>query len=35
MEKSTKQIAESFQCNYTIFERGTDPEEVEQAYSGI
>ena len=32
MEKSTKQIAESFQCNYTIFERGTDPEEVEQAY---
>ncbi len=32
METSTEQIAESFKCNYQIFEKGTDPELVEQAY---
>ena len=32
MERSTKQIAESFQCKYTIFERGSLPEAVEDAY---
>lgn len=32
MEESIKQIAESFQCNYTVFEKGTAPEEVEEAY---
>lgn len=32
MNESTKQIAESFQCKYTVFEKGTDPKAVEQAY---
>lgn len=32
MEGSTKRIAESFGCKYTVFEKGTDPELVEQAY---
>lgn len=32
MDESTKKIAESFQCKYTVFERGTDPELAEQAY---
>ena len=26
MDESTKKIAESFQCKYTLFEKGTDPE---------
>lgn len=32
MDKTTEQIAESFQCTYTIFRRGTDPDALEQAY---
>ena len=32
MNELTKQTAEKFQCNYTIFEQGTDPELAEQAY---
>ncbi|MCI9059809.1 MAG: DUF4253 domain-containing protein [Lachnospiraceae bacterium] len=32
MEKSTSQIAESFQCQYQVFEKGSDPQLVEQAY---
>ncbi len=32
MDESTKKVAESFQCRYTVFERGTDPELAEQAY---
>lgn len=32
MEETTKRIAERFQCKYTVFEKGTDPELVEQAY---
>ncbi len=32
MDESTKKIAESFQCKYTLFEKGTDPELAEQAY---
>lgn len=32
MDESTKRIAESFQCKYTVFEKGTDPELVEKAY---
>ena len=32
MNELTKQTAEKFQCNYTIFEQGTDPELVEEAY---
>lgn len=32
MEASTKQIAERFQCGYRVFEKGSDPELVEQAY---
>ena len=32
MEESTKRIAERFQCRYTVFEKGTAPEPVEQAY---
>ena len=32
MNELTKQIAESFQCKYTIFEEKTAPEAVEQAY---
>lgn len=32
MDESTKKIAENFQCKYTVFERGTDPELAEQAY---
>ena len=32
MDETTKKVAENFQCRYTVFERGTDPEAVEQAY---
>ena len=32
MEESTKRIAERFQGRYTVFEKGTAPEPVEQAY---
>ena len=32
MNSVTKQIAESFHCPYQVFEAGTDPEPVEQAY---
>ncbi len=32
MDALTKQIAERFQCKYTIFEKGTDAKLVEQAY---
>ena len=32
MDETTKKVAENFQCRYTVFERGTDPEVVEQAY---
>lgn len=32
MDKSTNQIAESFQCKYQVFEKGSDPALVEQAY---
>ncbi len=32
MEETTKKIAEGFQCKYTVFEKGTDPALVEQAY---
>ncbi len=32
MDESTKQIAERFQCKYRVFERGTDPKQVEEAY---
>lgn len=32
MDESTKKIAENFQCRYTLFEKGTEPELVEQAY---
>lgn len=32
MQETTKKIAEGFRCKYTVFEKGTDPELVEQAY---
>lgn len=32
MEDLTKQIAESFGCGYQVFEKGSDPELVYQAY---
>lgn len=32
MEKATERIADHFQCRYTVFEKGTDPALVEQAY---
>lgn len=32
MEKATERIADHFQCKYTVFEKGTDPALVEQAY---
>lgn len=32
MDESTRKIAESFQCKYTVFEKGTEPGLVEQAY---
>ncbi len=32
MNDETKQIADSFRCKYTVFEKGTDPDLVEQAY---
>lgn len=32
MDESTRRIAESFQCKYTVYEKGTDPEAVERAY---
>ncbi len=32
MNPTTKQIAESFGCEYKVFEAGTDPQLVEQAY---
>ena len=32
MKESTKQLAEGFACNYTVFEQGTDARFVEQAY---
>lgn len=32
MEKTTKMIAEKFDCKYTVFEKGSNPELVEQAY---
>ena len=32
MNEATKQLAESFGCRYTVFNKGTDPKLVEQAY---
>lgn len=32
MKESTRQIAERFQCKYTVFEKGTDPALLNQAY---
>lgn len=32
MNELTKQIADGFQCNYTVFEKGTDTKLAEQAY---
>lgn len=32
MDSRTKQIAESFGCAYTLFEKGSEPWEVEEAY---
>lgn len=32
MEEATRRIADHFQCKYTVFEKGTDPKLVEQAY---
>ena len=32
MKESTRQIAERFECKYTVFEKGSDPELLEQAY---
>lgn len=32
MNETTKKLAESFQCKYTVFEKGTAPRLVEQAY---
>lgn len=32
MDASQTKLAERFQCNYTVFEKGTDPKLVEQAY---
>lgn len=32
MDCQTKEIAEKFGCRYRVFERGTDPEQVEKAY---
>ena len=32
MEELTRKIAEGFQCKYTVFEKGTEAELVEQAY---
>lgn len=32
MNESTRQLAEGFQCKYTIFEKGSAPEPLEQAY---
>ncbi len=32
MKESTRQIADRFECNYTVFEKGSAPEPLEQAY---
>ena len=32
MDESTLRIAKDFQCKYTVFEKGTEPKMVEQAY---
>lgn len=32
MKESTRKIAERFQCKYTVFEKGSAPESLEQAY---
>ncbi len=32
MNESFKKIIDSFHCKYTVFEKGTDPDIVEQAY---
>lgn len=32
MDETTKKIAENFQCKYTVFEKGSSPGLVEQAY---
>ena len=32
MEEETKKIAEKFNCKYTVFEKGSEPELVEEAY---
>lgn len=32
MNETTKEIAEGFGCEYTVFEGGSDPDLVEQAY---
>ncbi len=32
MDDTIKKIAESFECSYTLFEKGSSPELVEQAY---
>ncbi len=32
MDESSARIAENFHCKYTVFEKGTDPNLVEQAY---
>lgn len=32
MKESTRQTAERFQCKYTVFEKGSDPELLEKAY---
>ena len=32
MDETTKKIAESFECGYTLFENGSRPELVDQAY---
>lgn len=32
MDNKTRELAERFQCKYTVFEKGTDPQLAEQAY---
>ena len=32
MDEATRKIAENFQCKYTVFEKGSSPGLVEQAY---
>ncbi len=35
MHETTKKAAEQFQCRYTVFEKGSSPRLVEQAYQAL